>query len=63
MSYLLCVKCGASQPVPEHCGRPMKVQQVDGKTKLVCWMGTKCGVNDLPEHCSVTMGVAGPESS
>jgi hypothetical protein len=61
MAMLLCAKCGASKPVPTHCGKPMKVRQVDGKDRLVCWMGTSCGVQDLPEHCQVTMGVSGRE--
>jgi hypothetical protein len=58
MSLLLCAKCGASQPLPMHCGKPMKVQQVGKKAQLVCWMGTTCGVQDLPKHCDVTMGIS-----
>jgi hypothetical protein len=57
MALLLCAKCGAHKPLPSHCGQPMKVQETGGKVRLVCWMGTSCGVQDLPEHCDVTMGV------
>jgi hypothetical protein len=58
MTMLLCAKCGAAAPVPKHCGRPMAVQEVEGKKRLVCWMGTECGVQDIPSHCEVTMGVS-----
>ncbi len=57
MQLLLCAKCGASKPLPKHCGKPMKVQMVGSTQKLVCWMGTECGVQDLPRHCDVTMGI------
>jgi hypothetical protein len=62
MNYLLCAKCGVNQPLPKHCGKPMKIQEVGGKYRLVCWMGTGCGVQDLPEHCEVTMGIAKDDS-
>ncbi len=61
MALLLCAKCGTSSPVPRHCGKPMKVQQVGDKKMLVCWMGTSCGVQDLPRHCDVTMGISEEE--
>lgn len=61
MSLLICAKCGAKKPLPEHCGKPMKVTDVGGKEKLVCWMGTECGVQDIPEHCDIVMGISNSE--
>ncbi len=52
---LKCAKCGQTIPLPEHCGRPMHVESVDGRPRLVCWMGAKCGVQDIPEHCGEPM--------
>ncbi len=33
-----------------HCRQPMHVETINGEEKLVCWMGSSCGVKDLPEH-------------
>ena len=62
MALLICARCNAHKPIPEHCGKPMKVQKHGEDQKLVCWMGSSCGVQDLPEHCEVVMGVAEREN-
>jgi Cu+-exporting ATPase len=33
-----------------HCKKPMHIEEVEGIDKLVCWMGTSCGVSDIPTH-------------
>nr|MDO8117578.1 hypothetical protein [Candidatus Sigynarchaeota archaeon] len=52
---LKCQKCGATQDAPKHCGRPMTIQKVDGKSMLVCWMGPGCGKAEIPAHCGMSM--------
>ncbi|MHA1330456.1 MAG: heavy metal translocating P-type ATPase, partial [Candidatus Hodarchaeales archaeon] len=47
---LKCKICGYTQAVPMHCKKPMHLEVVDGKQKLVCWMGSSCGVEEIPEH-------------
>ncbi|MFW9996637.1 MAG: hypothetical protein ACFFD4_31630 [Candidatus Odinarchaeota archaeon] len=54
---LKCSKCGETQPVPKHCGQEMHLETVAGKEMLVCWMGTGCGKQDIPEHCNVPMRI------
>jgi hypothetical protein len=54
-SKLKCEKCGAEIATPMHCDRPMHVENVNGTAKLVCWMGTQCGVADIPSHCGSSM--------
>lgn len=58
MAMLLCAKCGAKEPIPNHCGKPMKVVKTAGGDSLVCWMGSSCGAQDLPKHCQQVMEVA-----
>lgn len=55
MSEFICPRCGATAPVPRHCGRPMQLGNVGGRPMLVCWMGPECGAQPLPEHCGVAM--------
>ncbi|MHA1697988.1 MAG: copper-translocating P-type ATPase, partial [Promethearchaeota archaeon] len=55
MPELKCEKCGFTQPVPQHCGKPMHVESINGKDELVCWMGAVCGHQDIPHHCSQPM--------
>jgi Cu+-exporting ATPase len=52
---LKCEKCGAETTMPMHCNRPMHSEKVGNETRLVCWMGTDCGVADLPMHCDAPM--------
>lgn len=52
---LECVKCGYETAMPPHCNRPMHVEEVDGRPKLVCWMGPGCGVAEIPLHCGDPM--------
>ena len=56
---LKCEKCGAELAMPMHCNRPMHAEKVGDETKLVCWMGTSCGVADVPQHCDTPMHDAG----
>ncbi len=50
MPNLECVQCGEKLDVPQHCGKPMHVESVDGKNMLVCWMGPSCGKQEIPQH-------------
>ncbi len=52
---LECAKCGYETAMPPHCNRPMHVEEVDGRPKLVCWMGPGCGVAEIPLHCGQSM--------
>jgi len=52
---LKCAKCSTEMPMPSHCGKPMHVENVNGQTKLICWMGPGCGVADIPRHCDQPM--------
>jgi Cu+-exporting ATPase len=47
---LKCHECDYELPVPEHCKRPMHIEVVEGEQKLVCWMGSSCGVQNIPYH-------------
>ena len=47
---LICEKCSITKDIPQHCGKPMHIEEVDGKEMLVCWMGADCGIQDLPVH-------------
>jgi len=33
----------------------MHIERIGSESKLVCWMGAKCGVAELPQHCGVAM--------
>ncbi|MHA1797351.1 MAG: heavy metal translocating P-type ATPase [Candidatus Helarchaeota archaeon] len=52
---LICEKCGESMDVPQHCGKPMHVENVNGKDMLVCWMGPNCGKQEIPTHHGIPM--------
>ena len=52
---LECAKCGYETAMPPHCNRPMHVEQVNDRPKLVCWMGPGCGVDEIPLHCGDPM--------
>jgi hypothetical protein len=54
MEKLKCSKCGFEMEIPQHCG---KLMHKEGD-QLVCHMGTHCGAQPIPEHCSEQMKVA-----
>lgn len=54
---LHCSQCGRDESIPMHCNKPMHHEIINGKDKLVCWMGVDCGVIDIPHHCSKPMKV------
>ena len=45
-----CVVCDHTEEVPLHCGKSMHIEQVENKEMLVCWMGSSCGVAEIPLH-------------
>ena len=55
--HLMCSVCGVSKVLPKHCNKPMHNEIVNGEDKLVCWMGTECGVADIPIHCGKKMEI------
>ncbi len=59
---LKCPTCGTTQDVPIHCNQPMHPEEVDGKTKLVCWMGPQCGQQDFPAHHGKPMEFIKPDN-
>ncbi|MHA2165131.1 MAG: heavy metal translocating P-type ATPase, partial [Candidatus Hodarchaeales archaeon] len=48
--HLKCIKCDYTEPIPIHCKQPMHLENIDGDEKLVCWMGSSCGVKEIPKH-------------
>jgi hypothetical protein len=54
---LICQDCEYKKPLPKHCNRPMHHEIVDGKEKLICWMGPECGIIDIPTHCGRPMKI------
>ncbi|MFX0016705.1 MAG: hypothetical protein ACFFB2_18525 [Promethearchaeota archaeon] len=54
---LKCQVCDYTEPIPMHCKQPMHIEKIDGKETLVCWMGTSCGVKDLPSHHNKPMQI------
>ena len=46
-----CEHCSSKVEAPMHCGHPMHLEDVEGKQKWVCWMGTGCGVKDYTACC------------
>ncbi len=50
--YLRCVEedCDFTKPVPNHCGKQMHVEKFEEEDQLVCWMGSECGLQKIPEH-------------
>lgn len=53
MGKLVCPKCGEEVAVPVHCGQEMHIEG----DQIVCWMGTGCGAQDLPQHCGEYMEI------
>jgi len=53
MGKLVCEECGFEQEIPMHCGKPMHKEG----NQLVCWMGSSCGVQPIPEHHGKSMNV------
>ncbi|MFW9854419.1 MAG: hypothetical protein ACFFFG_05135 [Candidatus Thorarchaeota archaeon] len=49
-TQLTCHECGATEAIPNHCGQPMHIEEVEGKAILVCWMGPGCGKREIPVH-------------
>lgn len=47
---LACQECDLTKETPNHCGKPMHIEEVSGEEMLVCWMGPSCGVQELPTH-------------
>jgi len=56
---LKCDTCGMTKDMLNHCGKPMHLENVEGKDMLVCWMGIGCGKQDIPNcgNCSKPMSV------
>jgi len=52
---LKCERCGYEAAMALHCDKPMHLEKVDGRDKLVCWMGPGCGVAEVPSHCGQPM--------
>ena len=52
---LYCQVCDFEEPLPNHCKQPMHIEKVNGSYRLVCWMGSACGVQDIPAHCGKPM--------
>nr|MDO8109862.1 HAD-IC family P-type ATPase [Candidatus Sigynarchaeota archaeon] len=52
---LKCETCGKTEPVPVHCNQPMHIEEIEGKSMLVCYMGKDCGEQDVPVHHSKPM--------
>ncbi len=46
-----CGNCNSSVTAPMHCGHPMHLEQNNGVTEWVCWMGKKCGFKDYTTCC------------
>ncbi|MGB5911886.1 MAG: heavy metal translocating P-type ATPase [Promethearchaeia archaeon] len=46
MGKLVCEECGLEQEIPMHCGKSMHKEG----NQLVCWMGSSCGEQPIPEH-------------
>ncbi|MFX1295884.1 MAG: heavy metal translocating P-type ATPase [Promethearchaeota archaeon] len=53
IEVLKCSKCGIIQEMPQHCGKPMHKEG----DQLVCWMGSSCGAQPIPEHCGNQMKI------
>ncbi|MFX0007480.1 MAG: heavy metal translocating P-type ATPase [Candidatus Hermodarchaeota archaeon] len=53
MGILKCSECGYEQELPTHCGKPMHKEE----DQLICWMGSSCGCQPIPEHHGKPMEV------
>ncbi|MFX1361771.1 MAG: heavy metal translocating P-type ATPase [Promethearchaeota archaeon] len=53
MGKLVCEECGFEQEIPMHCGKPMHGEA----NQLVCWMGSSCGTQPIPEHHGKPMNI------
>ncbi|MFX0094052.1 MAG: heavy metal translocating P-type ATPase [Candidatus Hodarchaeota archaeon] len=58
---LVCDVCSYETAFPTHCERPMHIEIQEGTVKLVCWMGSSCGEQEIPTHCNRPMKVIEPE--
>ncbi|MHA2006706.1 MAG: TRASH domain-containing protein [Candidatus Hodarchaeales archaeon] len=54
---LFCPVCKIKQDLPLHCDKPTHLEVINGKDKLVCFMGVDCGVLDIPKHCNAPMEI------
>ena len=59
---LKCRKCDHQEPFPMHCRQEMHLETIDGEIQFVCWMGSSCGVRDIPKHHGETMEIIKDES-
>ena len=53
VAKLKCVECGLEQELPKHCGKPMHEED----DQLVCWMGSSCGTQPIPQHHGKNMKI------
>ncbi|NHJ21025.1 MAG: heavy metal translocating P-type ATPase [Candidatus Lokiarchaeota archaeon] len=53
VAKLKCVECGLEQDLPQHCGKPMHEED----DQLVCWMGSSCGTQPIPQHHGKNMKI------
>ncbi|MFX1504988.1 MAG: heavy metal translocating P-type ATPase [Promethearchaeota archaeon] len=60
---LQCQICEYTEPIPMHCKQPMHIENVDDETRLVCWMGPECGVQDIPIHHNKPMQIIKDDES
>ncbi|MFX0066674.1 MAG: heavy metal translocating P-type ATPase [Candidatus Hermodarchaeota archaeon] len=58
---VVCDVCGYETAFPTHCEKPMHIEIKEGKARLVCWMGSSCGEQEIPTHCDRPMKVIEPE--
>lgn len=56
-NYLECPICHKKENLPNHCKQAMHIEELDGENKFVCWMGSSCGVKEIPSHCNHKMNV------
>ncbi|MHA2168332.1 MAG: hypothetical protein ACXAB7_00335 [Candidatus Kariarchaeaceae archaeon] len=47
-----CQSCDTQVSAPMHCGHPMHLEDLEGKTTWVCWMGITCGMQEFNACCS-----------
>lgn len=55
MGELRCQTRAVTGRTPRHRGQAMHCQDVDGKAMPVCWMGARCDIEAVPEHCGKPM--------
>jgi len=54
---LAVIKTGGKQYLVKK-GDKIKIEKIDGKEMLVCWMGPSCGIQELPTHHNKPMKIA-----